>query len=323
MNNWRNYFKYISYRLLLLWLLLSLYVIFHEAGHGLIVLLFGGQITYFNINLFNAQVSYAGDFSTWQQSLIHLAGFGLPFLLWVLFIFRISDKIEHPIIKYIKVYSGVVISTLIPWVIIPILFLFNKAPAGDDVTKFLNISGLPVLLVSLIFLCLILFSFYIWRQKTKSFTRMIFLENNQTEINKKSFRVLITLSLLFLVLMAFPWVTNNIKPQVGEGYQLLAQTPNLSQLEKGEWELSKFWVDEAKKSERVDILIVGKNVSAKIFELKLESSDEIIIPFADSREITSDTIKYNQITTLKSGEYRFMMNAEDIEGYLYIYLKRN
>ena len=79
MNNWRNYFKYLSYRLLILWLFLSLYVILHELGHSLMVLLFDGQINYFNINLFNEKISYPGEFKNLQKNTIHLGGFGLPF----------------------------------------------------------------------------------------------------------------------------------------------------------------------------------------------------------------------------------------------------
>lgn len=323
MNNYRFYFKEYFNKVLILWLLLSLYVILHEAGHGLMVLLFDGQINYFNINLFNAKISYLGEFTNLQKSIIHLSGFGLPFLLWFLFISLVSAKVDKTVVKYMKVYSMAVIFTIIPWVIIPILFLFGKAPIEDDVTKFLNSSGLNGWLVSLAFSFLMLLSFHIWRQKTKNITRLIFIENIQSEINKKAVSVLIILSLLFLILMAFPWVDHNLKPQVEESYQLLAQTPDLRQLEKGEWELSKFWVDNETESERIEILIVGKNISAKMFELKLESSNDIMIPIASSKEITSDAIKYNKIMTLKSGEYRFMMSAEEIEGYLYIYLKRN
>ena len=52
------------------------------------------------------------------------------------------------------------------WVIVPVLYLFDQAPQGDDVTKFINSSGLSpwaVLLgaMALLFLCFTL----AWKKK--------------------------------------------------------------------------------------------------------------------------------------------------------------
>lgn len=163
--------KMIITKLLILWLLLTLYLILHEGGHSLAVLLFGGEINYFNLNLLNAHVSYTGKFTMLEYSIIHLAGFGLPFLLWFIFISLIPVKVENSLIKYIKVYSAIVILSILPWVIIPILNSFGKAPEGDDVTKFLNSSGLNSILASFIFLCLLLISFYIWWKKSKNISK--------------------------------------------------------------------------------------------------------------------------------------------------------
>lgn len=310
-------------KLLVLWLLLSLYVTLHEGGHGLAVLLYGGKINFFNINLFNARISYTGDFTMFQKSIIHLAGFSLPYLLWFLFISLVPVKTSKLVIKYIKVYSVAVMFTIIPWIIIPLLHLFGKAPAGDDTTKFLISSGLNGLVVSLVFLCVLLFSFYIWRKKTKNIIKTILLEDTSSILSKNTFRGIITLAILFLILMSFPWINQTMEPQVREDYQLLCQTPNLRELGKGEWELCKFWVEDNTKPKKIEILIIGKNVSAKMFDLKLEGSNNTIIPFTNSKEFNSGTIKYKKETALEAGEYRFMMNADEIEGYLYIYLKRD
>src|SRR6056297_1019490 len=118
--------KNIIFKILLLWIILIFYIILHEGGHLLMAFLFGGEITYFNINLINARISYNGNFTIFQYSIIDLAGFGLPFLIWYVFISLIPLKVNNLIIKNIKVYSGIVISTIIPWIIIPILQIFSK-----------------------------------------------------------------------------------------------------------------------------------------------------------------------------------------------------
>jgi len=313
--------KNIIFKILLLWIILIFYIILHEGGHLLMAFLFGGEITYFNINLINARMSYNGNFTMFQYSIIDLAGFGLPFLIWYVFISLIPLKVNNLIIKNIKVYSGVVISTIIPWIIIPILQIFSKAPSGDDVTKFLIRSNLNNLLVSLIFLCLFLVSFYHWYKKSRHIIKMVLLDNISCEINEKSFKALIFISIFFLILMSFPWINNDTRTQIGNEYQLLCQTPNLKELDKGEWELCKFWIEE-KKLQKIKIIIVAENISAKTFNLKLEGPNDTIIPFINSKKYTSETIKIDKILNLKSGEYIFLMKVDDIKGKLYIYLNK-
>ncbi|MTI65237.1 MAG: hypothetical protein FH753_01390 [Firmicutes bacterium] len=65
---------------LVIWIFLCVYVILHEGGHSLVVYLFGGKVTYFNINLFDARMSYRGEFSNIQKSLLHIGGFLLQLL---------------------------------------------------------------------------------------------------------------------------------------------------------------------------------------------------------------------------------------------------
>lgn len=307
-------------KLLLLWLLLSVYIIIHEGGHVLAALLFGGKITSFNINILNPGMSYSGNFSGLGYSIIHLSGFGLPFILWFIFISLIPGETDNLIIEYLKVYSAVIIFTIIPGIIIPILDLFGNAPQGDDITKFLNRSGFNSFAVSLVFLALFILSFYIWLKKTNNIKKILLSQDNCYQVNKDTFKPMIALSLVLMLLVLFPW-SYNLKPEVGEDYQMLCKTPNLRELGGGEWELSKFWIED--NEEKVEILIIGKNIAAKIFDLRLEGSNNTIIPFAHSKEFTSGTIKYNKITTLEAGEYRFMMSAEEIKGHLYIYLKRD
>lgn len=306
-------------KLLLLWLLISTYVLLHEGGHALTAYLSGVRITYFSINLFNARMAYSGSLTAFQKSIFHIAGFGLPYFIWLLLISFVPVNSGKRVIEYLKVYSAVVMASAIPWITIPVLYLTGSAPAGDDTTKFLKTSSLNGLLVSLFFLCLLVFSFLLWRKKTPDARAIFFAREAPFKMKKGLLIALVVLALAFIFLMTFPWIDR--KPQLGEEYQLLCHA-ELEGLE-GQWEICKFWVEEDRASEEINILIVGKDVSARMLQLELSGSNGEIVTFARSRDFTSSTIRYKKELELKSGEYRFMLNAEEIKGDLYVYLHRS
>ena len=80
----------------LLLLVLTLYTLVHESGHGLVGLLFGGSINAFSVNFFNlsAHIGVDGAFTPLQQALIRAAGVSLPVLLCMIFLV-VSMKISN------------------------------------------------------------------------------------------------------------------------------------------------------------------------------------------------------------------------------------
>lgn len=129
---------------------LGIYTLLHEGGHALAVVALGGRVETFDLNFLNlgAHVAYSGAFTTAQSALIHVAGPLLPALAWMAWqgwrpagASRLSD--------WLRVLSllGITASVL-AWVVIPVLALGGRAPAGDDCTRFLEDSGLSPLLVT-------------------------------------------------------------------------------------------------------------------------------------------------------------------------------
>jgi len=134
---------------LLLFVLLA-YTFSHEGGHALLGLLFGGSITSFDANFFNlsAHVGINGEFNSLQNSLISAAGAGLPLLLWAVLVSLLPARTTAVMGWFRLILSMGVLNSLLAWIIIPAVFLFNGQPVSDDSFNFLGTSGIAPLGVS-------------------------------------------------------------------------------------------------------------------------------------------------------------------------------
>ncbi len=130
-------------------LVTSLYGLLHEGAHALVVLLCGGRVTAFNPGLLGAggRVQFAGHLSRAQAAVGAVAGTAAPVLLWAAGTLA-APRRANPLLEIAKVVSALgVLSTLLPWVILPLLGLGRALP-GDDVTAFLLASGASPRLVA-------------------------------------------------------------------------------------------------------------------------------------------------------------------------------
>lgn len=137
---------------------LILYTFAHESSHALLGLFFGGRLSSFSVGFWDlsAHAGLVGDFSETQRSLISLAGVSLPLILWMMFL-AFTAKKANPVLEWFKlVGSACVLNTLLAWIIIPFLFMAERAP-GDDSTNFLRTSGTPPLLVACLALVVYLY----------------------------------------------------------------------------------------------------------------------------------------------------------------------
>ncbi len=134
------------------------YTFLHEAGHAIAGWLFGQSLTEFDASFWDlsAHVSLSGGALTQMQLAIQsAAGVLLPLVIWAIFISLVPHKGSF-ILEILKLISSmVVVNTLLAWIVLPILFLFGRAPS-DDVTNFLNFSQMPPLLLS--FTALVLYA---------------------------------------------------------------------------------------------------------------------------------------------------------------------
>ena len=146
--------------------IIPVYIILHEGGHTLIAVLCGAQITKFSI--LGAYMTYeGGTFTAMTLSLFHISGMLLPVLVSIVYMLTYQNKINRIFYRIFSLISLLIpVCSILAWVIIPILYLFDKAPQNDDATKFIDSSGLSpwaVLLgaVTLFGCCL----FIAWKKK--------------------------------------------------------------------------------------------------------------------------------------------------------------
>lgn len=129
-------------------LVIFLYIILHESGHCLIAALCGARITEFSI--LGAHMRYEGGvFNTITSSLLNAAGVLLPIIVsgvYLLCYSKTKNSLFYRIFSFM--FALVPFFSLIAWIFVPMLYYSGNAPANDDVTKFINHSGIDPWIVS-------------------------------------------------------------------------------------------------------------------------------------------------------------------------------
>ena len=128
-----------------------LYTFLHEGGHALVGIMYGGRIDSFVLG-FDAHVAVSGaDFTPIGESLFNAAGVLLPAICLAVALKFYNRNVKNIIYHYIYAVSSIMITgSFFAWVAIPLISLFATPPAGDDVSKFLKVSGLNPLLIAFI-----------------------------------------------------------------------------------------------------------------------------------------------------------------------------
>ncbi len=135
-----------------------LYTFLHELGHALAGWLYGQSLTEFDASFWDLSAHVGltgGNLTKMQLAIRSAAGVLLPLLVWAIFISLVPRKGSFVLETLKLISSMLVVNTLLAWIVLPVLFLFDKAPS-DDVTNFLNYSQMPPLLLS--FTALVLYA---------------------------------------------------------------------------------------------------------------------------------------------------------------------
>ena len=116
-----------------------LYILIHETGHLIVMLSAGAVIDDFSI--LTAHVSaHGGKYTDGSEMWMNANGAVLPIIcsMAAMLFYKRSNLNSFYRIFYFFI-TFVPIGSAFAWVIIPFLYAQGKAPAGDDVTKFLEI----------------------------------------------------------------------------------------------------------------------------------------------------------------------------------------
>lgn len=145
---------------------LPAYIVLHEGGHALVAAFCGAHITKFSV--LGAYMSFEGGaFTSTTLALMNIGGMLLPVLVAIVYMLSYRKKgTSMPYKIFSFLFLLIPIGSILAWVIVPIMYLAEKAPQNDDVTKFINNSGLSPWVVlsaaSILFACCF---FLAWKKK--------------------------------------------------------------------------------------------------------------------------------------------------------------
>lgn len=130
-------------------LVIVVYMSLHEAGHALAITAVGGQVTDFVLGV-NAHVGFTGvGLSRTDEAWIRVSGVLLPLLVLVPVAALRPARLPGHLLRGAQLVTVISFAaTLAPWVVIPLVSLVAVPPAGDDVTLFLEASGVPAVVLS-------------------------------------------------------------------------------------------------------------------------------------------------------------------------------
>lgn len=140
----------------------------HEAGHGILVLLFGGNINSIQPFFFNGapQISYTGDFTSGARALIAMGGVGASLFVAILGIKLIPfDKFNPPLKAALSLMIISFLSQSLAWIFIPILYMLGIV-IGDDSVNFIHYSRWHPLIVAGLSIIILLVVLKLFFQKT-------------------------------------------------------------------------------------------------------------------------------------------------------------
>ena len=298
-----------------------LYTFFHEGGHALVGIVCGGTLTGFNVNFFNlsAHVDLTGNFSAAQESIKSIAGALLPLVVWILFI-GLAPKKANLMVELVKwVSSFGVAGSLLPWAIIPVLFKFGAAPAGDDVTAFLTHSHWNVYLVSTIFIAAIalVIGMFWMKADLKALRNLDFSGENSKTSNKKAFLVMIVI--MALGSLAVIMINDQAESLsfLNEGYRLV----KVVKLPEKDYNSEPIYRLAVNEDRHVKIFVAIKDINTKYIDIRLTGAGNYDYPMLHGEGYWTNYDKCDVDVELKKGEYQIELTSKKSKGKVYFYVK--
>jgi hypothetical protein len=324
-----THFRFILLVLFVVLFVFFIYTFLHEAGHALIGLLFGATLTEFNVNFwdFSAHVDMIGGELTRAQAAIQsVAGVSLPLLIWMLFISFVPRSPSFSLRVLRLLSSMMVLNTLLAWIIIPVLYVYRSAPASDDVTHFLQSSGIPPLLLTLLAITLYLlgWTYFLSRIERGKNEFLVFrtIDRETMMSGRRRTIPVMTGILTFGVICAI--LLNNsaaknllIKFSPPQDFAVVAEI-DLSRQTYSAKTLAEFTVD---KPAYIGVFIAVRNINTRYFDLSVIGPDgySSVVMHGEGYRANRDGGLWEEI--LSPGTYQLVLTSNQSPGTAAIFLK--
>ena len=291
-------------------------------------LLFGQSLTEFNINFWNfsAHVNMVGgELTQTQLALQAVSGASLPLLIWGIFMSLVPRNTSF-IVGALKMISSItVINTLVPWIVIPVLFLYGNAPS-DDVTHFLRYSQIPPLAATFAALILYVGGWLLFLAKIEGITQqlLLFREGDLETLKTGTGGIIPAMTgimavCVILVLMFNASVADNSLDRVSapQGFAPVARI-DLSAKAYASQVLTEFSLDEPAY---VDIFIAIRDINTSYFDVSVMGPDGYNSTVLHGEGYNADQDGGFWEEHLRTGTYQIVLTSHQSPGTASIYLK--
>ena len=305
-----------------------IYTFLHEGGHALTGLLFGQSLTEFDVSFWDLSAHVGmtnGDLTQSQLAIRSVAGAGLPFLIWVIFINLVPRKSSFTL-ELLKLLSSMaVINTLLVWIILPLLFLFDKAPS-DDVTYFLRYSQMPPLLLAGVATALYIVGWILFLSKINGLrNEFLLLSTTNLETLTAGLRKMVPVMaslMAFCVILVFTLNSFAAKNPLDrfsppQGFVPVSQI-DLSARAYPSETLTQFTLE---KSAYVGVFIAVRDINTTYFDLSVIGPDDYssTVLHGEGYNAAQDGGLWEQ--NLPPGAYRLVLTSHPSPGVVSIYWK--
>jgi|WetSurMetagenome_2_1015567.scaffolds.fasta_scaffold61395_4 hypothetical protein len=306
------------------------YTFLHEAGHAIAGWLFGQSLTEFDASFWDlsAHVSLSGGALTQMQLAIQsAAGVLLPLVIWAIFISLVPHKGSF-ILEILKLISSmVVVNTLLAWIVLPILFLFGRAPS-DDVTNFLNFSQMPPLLLSFTALVLYANCWLFFLSRIDGFRNELLMFST-TKINKLDGGTRTTVGVMTSIMAGCAILVFTLNLQAAGNLSARFSPPqgfarvveiDLSARPYSSETVAWFTLDETSSA---GVFIVVRNIDTTYFDLSVAGPDgsHSTVLHGEGYSASQDGGLWEK--NLPSGTYRLVLTSAPSSGTATVYLNHN
>ena len=307
-------------------LIFILYAFIHEGAHALFVIAFGGTLTEFDINILNGypHVNWAGDIMAFKSAVIDIAGPLLPVVFWFGGLLFINKKRDLLIQKVYLFASIGVLASLIPNVIIPILFELGVDVKNEDIAKFttkVEINGFIVSIAIAIIFVIGLLSII----KRINIKEALLYQVDIPLKSKRHYLWAITSSIILSVVLIVASI-NIINKSIGTSnfnvpakYDYLVNI-DLKQMNAGESQVYEFNLDEPML---YDFNVIGD--TKETVRVKVIGSTRINELRTNEMEICSGKGQINANYCnwlLEKGNYKIYLTKEGDIGNIKIYISK-
>jgi hypothetical protein len=306
-----------------------MYTFLHEGGHALVGIASGSTITAFSVSFLDlsAHVAMTGDLTPAQTIATNLAGVSMPLLVWLVFMLAAPRRGNLAVEDVKVVGSLVVLSSLLAWTVLPLLFWSGRAPGSDDVINFLNNSAIHPLWVGTAALLVYLAGWRLFVARIDGLRREIDLfrqpggDTTTPAVRKTVFGVAGVWALCGLVAFGangYRFDAPRADPFLPPPGYTLAKTVDLS---RGGYEQAAMLTFTLDKPAVVGIFLLVEDVDSDYLEVRLTGParyDRLIV-HAEGYTARRDSPRLED--SLQPGQYELILTSRPSPGRVSIYVK--